>query len=232
MENIPFLLEARMDSPLILSPDAYLTLDSLLSASCQLFNEDSAVLPLASTEDVYHGSAGILVGNPVSLEASFVSRMTPGDYSNEHLLPNEKRGLIINLKAFPDKARLDRYTANHVPKIVWFGLGDPSKTLEILSRLPGLGKRCNSGYGQVSSFFVQEISRDYSFTLPDGTPARPIPVAHCQELGIDTSSALLDRVTYKPDYFDYSHATMCVLPVNRQITENHIKVIIGLLEAA
>ena len=88
MQKIPFLIEALLDSPVIISQEAYLTLDSLLSASCQLSEEDDSSLPLQKTHDVYHASAGILVGNPISSEATFVSRMTNRDYSNERIIPN------------------------------------------------------------------------------------------------------------------------------------------------
>ena len=137
MQKIPFLIEALLDSPVIISQEAYLTLDSLLSASCQLSEEDDSSLPLQKTHDVYHASAGILVGKPISSEVTFVSRMTNRDYSNERIIPNKGKRLIVSLVAFPDKPRLDHYKAHHVRSVVWFGLGDPDKTLEIINRLDG-----------------------------------------------------------------------------------------------
>jgi hypothetical protein len=221
-KTTPFLIEAMLDSPVIISPEAYLTLDSLLSASCQLHGENYTALPLARTDDMYHASAGILVGNPISSEATFIARMTVRDYSDKRIIPNKRTGLVVSLVAFPDKARLDRHQAFHVPKMIWLGCGDPDETLRILSRLPGIGKRCNSGFGQVSSFSVLPIQEDFSIKLPDSTLARPVPVSVCRQLKIDTSHTLLDRATYKPDYFDFSHADICALPSTRQITEDDV----------
>jgi hypothetical protein len=221
-KTIPFLMEAVLDSPVILSPDAYLTLDSLLAASYQLRGEDDANLPLKRTADVYHASAGILVGNPITSEAPFVARLTVRDCSNQRIKPNRKSGLIISTVSFPDKARLDRYTAFHAAKVIWFGYGDPEETLRILSRLPGVGKRCHSGYGQVSAYSVTPIQRDFSMQLPDDTLARPVPTGICQQLGIDLSHTHLDRATYKPNYFDFSHADLCAMPTTRLINKEDV----------
>lgn len=227
-QAIPLLIEAVLESPVIISPEAYLTLDSLLSASCQLFNEDDSDLPLQKHDDVYHASAGILVGNPIQLEAPFVSRMTLRDYGNQRILPNKqgKRGnskLVVKLNAFPHMARVDRYPAHHYPKIIWFAKGNPEKTHELISRLTGVGKRCNSGYGQLGTVSVMPMSIDYSLKLPDETPARPIPVSLCKQVGIDDNTACLDRVTYKPNYFDFElNATLCAIPTTRRISEDQL----------
>lgn len=218
-KTIPFLIEAVLDSPVILSPDAYLTLDSLLSASCQLRGEDDAHLPLRQTADVYHASAGVLVGNPITSEAPFVARLTARDCGNPRIKPNKKSGLIVSTVSFPDKARLDRYQAFHAAKVIWLGCGDPDETLRILSRLPGLGKRCHAGYGQVNAYSVTPIQRDFSLQLPDDSLARPVPTRICQQLGIDLSHAHLDRATYKPNYFDFVQADLCALPTTRLINQ-------------
>jgi hypothetical protein len=227
MQKIPFLIEALLDSPVIISQEAYLTLDSLLSASCQLSEEDDSSLPLQKNHDVYHASAGILVGKPISTETTFVSAMTNRDYSNERIIPNKSKRLVVSRVAFPDKPRLDSYRVHHVRSVVWFGFGDPDKTLEIISRLTGIGKRCNSGFGQVRSFSLKPLSSDYSLKLPNSTPARPIPVSLCQHIGINVSASILDRVTYKPNYFDFQHADMCVVPTVRRIQQALVKEIIG-----
>ncbi|MDO9141588.1 MAG: hypothetical protein U1E09_00440 [Methylococcales bacterium] len=225
----PFLIEAQLESPVIISPEAYLTLDSLLSASCQLFGDDDTALPLRKTADVYHASAGILVGRPIQLEAPFVSRMTLRDYADPRILPNkpDKRGggkLVIKTVAFPDMARLDRYTAHHYPSIIWFGNGDPEKALGLISRLTGIGKRCNAGYGQLGSVSVLLLPTDFSLKLPDQTPARPLPIFLCGQCGIDAPTSLMDRVTYKPNYFDFNrNAALCAVPVTRQISEGQLQ---------
>lgn len=219
MEQKPFLIQAFLESPVIISPEAYLTLDSLLSASCQLNGDDDSSLPLKKTHDVYHASAGILVGNPVLSEITFISRMTTKDYGDKRIIPNKKKGLVVSLVAFPYKARLDAYPAHHVQSVVWFGVGDPIKTLEIISRLTGIGKRHNSGFGQVREFSLTEINHDYSFKLPNNTVARPIPLPLCLEMGIDTATSLVDMVTYRPNYYDFDNAKMCAIPTIRQIPE-------------
>ena len=217
---IPFLIEAKLDSPVIISPEAYLTLDSLLSASCQLNGDDDSNLPLLQTDGIYHASAGILVGNPITNEAAFISRMTNRDYADPRILPNKKNKLIIKTTAFPDKSRLDRYIAFHCPIIIWFGCGDPERTLLLLSKLSGLGKRCNSGYGQIGSLSILRISEDFSTKLPNESPARPIPISLCHKFGIDSSTYPLDRVTYRPNYFDFElNADLCVIPITRQISD-------------
>ena len=229
-QSIPFLVEAKLDSPVIISPEAYLTLDSLLSASCQMFGDDDKDLPLLQTDGLYHASAGILVGNPISSEAPFISRMTLRDYADTRILPNnitkKRSNLLIKPKAFPDKPRLDRYPLYHYPRMIWFGCGDPDKTLAILSRLPGIGKRCNSGYGQIGSLSILPLPYDFSIKLPDETPARPIPVSLCPQFGVDTATSRLYRVTYSPDYFDFeSNADMCAIPTTRHIPDSEFAII-------
>lgn len=217
---IPFLVEVKLDSPMIISPEAYLTLDSLLSASCQLNGDDDSNLPLLQTDGLYHASAGILVGNPILGEAAFISRMTNRDYADPRILPNKKNKLVIKPTAFPDKSRLDRYTAFHYPMIIWFGCGDPERTLSLLSRFSGLGKRCNSGYGQIGSLSILIIPEDFSTKLPDESPARPIPVSLCQKFGIDSTTYPLDKVTYRPNYFDFElNADLCAIPITRHISD-------------
>lgn len=216
------LIEAKLDSPLILSPEAYLTLDSLLSAACQLFGEDGQQLPLKNTDGVFHGSAVMMVGRPVVNEAAFVSRMTIDDFSHPRIIPNRRKKMAVKMTCFPDKPRLDRYQAFHVPAVAWFAFGDPGNAIALLRRLPGLGKRCHTGYGQVSAYSATEMAHDHAWVLPDASPARPLPVGLCRHIGLDPGQLVIDRATFKPDYFDFNHAGLCALPTTRFISREHI----------
>ena len=223
MTTTPFLIEAKLDSPLIITDDAYLTLDSLLSASLQMIGGPKQDLPLDQTAGIYHASAAILVGDsPITGQAPFVSRITNRDCEIPNLHPwtngkVKKPKKTLHLKSFPNAARIDKYPLYQYPKVIWFGKGDLDQTRHLLSCLPGVGKRCNSGFGQVAEFNATQITTDFSLKLPDSSPARPIPVSLINLFEIDQAECLIDKATFKPNYFDYASADMCVIPTTRSI---------------
>lgn len=228
MANIPFLLRARLNSPNVFPSKSFLTLDLFLTESCKLLGEDFTRLSLQQTKDVWHASAGILVGDIVSLEVKDISRMTLNVTSNNRTFRrpvNRSSGLLQRIGT-------SYYTIHHANRIIWFGLGDPDKVLSLMERLDGIGDCRNAGFGKINEMSLFELKHDYSFKLPDGTPGRPIPLYLCSDIDINESCCVIDTVAYKPNYSDFKCSDLCVIPTTRQITDELVSSLITNRKAA
>lgn len=169
-----------------------LTLDALLSAA--VFNatglmgeETAAHIPLAREDGIFKGSSyfcpntyrHVNVGRVMSLKSE-------RDLSPELFKPQmrgDKYG-HVDQKRGEYKSNLDSYPGFSAKEIYFWGVGDPEKTANLIRNfIPGIGKRCNAGAGEIVDVLVFETDDDYSWKTERGDPARPLPVAIWEKIG-------------------------------------------------
>ena len=111
-----------------------------------------------------------------------------GDMQAHHFRPQSKRGgkgdySPIDLKRDTYKINMDNYPCIVAKEVYFYGRGDMKKTQALLELIPGIGKRANTGAGEIIGIFVEESEDNYAFQLANATPARYIPVPTWEELG-------------------------------------------------
>ena len=124
MDHQNFAVSAALDTPLILNPRAFLTLDALIGALIFERTQDAALamraVPLAETNGIRHGSAAFLKGDVRSAPrgtAVFRSGLAPREASEPRFVwPSRKfKGrreyTAINPKAGAYRNTLDAYEA-------------------------------------------------------------------------------------------------------------------------
>ncbi len=227
MEN--FIVEARLSTPLIREDDSWLTLDSLLAAA--IYRSTDSVeqahnnIPLEKTGELWHGSIAFPVDPRFSDEA-FISSLSPhyGDYDLDTRKQVLRSGGL-------DGQRVDRRPLVECKEVVWFGRGNPIECRHLLNQLDGIGKKSSYGFGMIESITITPIDIDRSFILPDGSPARPIPVHYwdCNESNTQMSASDLvtDVTGYKPAYWDTAQHVMCVLPHIMSLASEQLERISG-----
>lgn len=202
-----FRLKLTLATPIALN--APLTLDALLSAAISnatgLIGEATAPhIPLEQTHGVYRGSALFLhpryrhevVGRVMALRGE-------RDVAMRLFRPNGRQYVSV----YTDKAKkyankLSAYPGYRSQEVFFFGAGDGEQAAYLISNfIPGIGKRANGGAGEILSVAVTELDNDYSWRLPDGSPARPLPIERWQEIGGDPSSPVMPLAVTFP-YWD------------------------------
>jgi len=214
-----FALIAHLDTPLVLGSNSWLTLDSLLSAALTMRQGQwhPEEIPLDDICGLYRGSAALLV-EPRPLQVPFISSLNPHyDYKDD---PRKK----VLRSGGPDKADLDMRQAYEVERVIWCGSGDAEACRELAETLYGVGKKVSHGFGEVRQWALEHLDVDRSLTLPNGTPARPVPASLWEQLAARTEGLLpidelpVDNVAYKPDYWNPGNRALCVLPKRREIS--------------
>lgn len=118
--------------------------------------------------------------------------------------------LGIDAAATPANPDVGRYkpqripqAATIVPQLHWWALGDPAGIHDLLADVDAVGKRHNTGEGQVARWHVTDLGPPDWWQVmwfPDGRIARPIHPRHAAALGLDHP----DTVTvdaYRPPYW-------------------------------
>lgn len=217
MQPQSFAVQADLATPIILSPETYLTLDSLLAA--MIFEEtgeaDAALrdIPLQKTAGIWHGSAAFLTSVVNPFRAPFKRGVEPLE---EMWIPAYQTGTGENSDKVIVK-RIDKvrkkyqtltgeYEAQAASGVLWFGCGDIVRVESIISGLSHVGKKARQGYGQISGVSVEEMDEDWSLSIPfkgRTYPMRPIPLpvweTHLHHPLHD--ELLLVRATSRPPYF-------------------------------
>ena len=221
MDN--FAVVAHLGTPVILTRGR-LTLDSILAAQIyretEDFNYANANIPLLRTDGVWHGSAALFgMGDPHY--APFGRSMKMDDLENGCWKPLRGKYPFFVDQARNDpgsanqwRAMFNTYAATASDKVIWFGHGDISSVRRLMASLMeggGVGKKTSHGYGRINEVNVVPVQNDYSLVLPDGRPARPVPVDVWLAMGgADIPSVA--RETFMPPYFDNNLAVSCVVP--------------------
>lgn len=192
--NTPFELILELLTPF--SMRYPVTLDALLSAA--VFNKTGLMgkdtiehIPLAMEKRIFKGSSLQL---PRIWQYSPVCRIMglrgEGDLSPAAFAPKRAgRYVFIDQQRGDYKRNLYSHQGIQAKEVRFFGVGDPEKTVALIQHyIPGLGKRTNGGAGEIVGVHWLPTEEDYSWVLPDGSPARPLPVAIWQEIGGDPSA--------------------------------------------
>lgn len=185
----PFVLSLTLATPLSIS--APLTLDALVSAAIAnatgLEGEDTLpLIPLAQSEGIFRASALFLhprfrhetVGRVMALRGE-------RDVSVHAFRPNGKQYVSV----YSDKAKkyankLSAYPGFRSRTVCFYGVGDGERAKYLIANfIPGIGKRATGGAGEIISASVSDIEDDLSWRLPDGSPARPLPLDLWRRLG-------------------------------------------------
>lgn len=221
MDN--FAVVAHLGSPVILT-NGRLTLDSILAAQIYRETEDfdyaNTHIPLLRTDGVWHGSAALFSMGDLHF-APFGRSMKIDDMENGCWKP-----LRGNYPSFIDQARnkpgvanqwrsmFNTYVATASDKVIWFGCGDIVSVRRLMTSLiegGGVGKKTSHGYGRINEVNVVPMQGDYSLALPDGRPARPVPVDVWLSMG-GAATPSVARETFVSPYFDNNQAVSCVVP--------------------
>lgn len=219
-----FILEAKLSTPFIRMPDAWLTLDSLLAAA--IYNATGSVerahseIPLERIAGVWCGSAAFPI-EPRYSSAPFISALSPhfGDYDND------SRKSVLRAGG-DDQPQLDRRLLMETGRVVWFGCGNPEACKALMETLDGVGKKIMHGYGSIESVRISPMEVDRSLVLPDGSPARPIPASVWACIAGDDIQAAeelpQDMTGYQPAYWDTRQFALCVVPAVSALSEQQL----------
>ena len=190
MSNINFKLTLQLATPFYCASP--LTLDGLLSAAVHhatgLMGEDTIpLIPLAVEQGIFKGSSlfcirsyrHAAVGRIMSLRAEkdlSIALFKPNARGERYGYVDQQRGDY--------KANMTAYPGIDAREVYFWGVGDPERAAQMIADfIPGIGKRATSGAGQITDVSWVESDEDYSWVLPSGLPARPLPIAVWKQLG-------------------------------------------------
>lgn len=225
MSHKPFSVIAHLQTGLVLTPDAYLTLDAVLASMIFTATEGNierahAEIPLERTRSIWHGSAAFLDS---AFRQSYSPAFKNGIAPREEMWCEAWRGKNpkrqpkgrIDTQRGPYKGGMDQYVATECGTVTWFGHGDLDAVRDLLADLRFVGKKARQGWGQIDRIDIDEVDEDLSLSFTDDNgmrhPMRPVPVA---EWG-DTTGRLVRSVVSAPPYFDKALAQPCVVPASR-----------------
>ncbi len=224
-DDTPFALVAHLRTPVIVTDNTWLTLDSLLSAA--VTSENGAWspddIPLQSAGGLFLGSAAFFV-EPRPTQHPFLSALSPhfGDYDSD---PRRK----VLRTGGTDKPDLDRRNSFEARKVVWFGSGDAAACRRLIAGLPGIGKKTAHGFGEIVRVETIDLHVDRSLVLPDGSPARPIPTSAWDAMAeshVDLAPATdlpVDMTAFRPDYWSSDNRALCVVPRWRDFSNDQLQ---------
>jgi len=176
---IPFLLKVPLLTPLLMT-NGYLTLDGLLAVAHESITGRPARpddIPLARENGVMKGSAAFFLLGAVSGRTMFgrLSHHELAEVPDMALL--RRGGKLINQKSGKYRAWMTRFVEVATERVFWFGVGDPDRVIDLLSSVPGIGRKATLGYGTIDhdNIVVETDVPDCSFSFL-GKPARPLPI--------------------------------------------------------
>ena len=206
-------MTARMKTPIILG-GGYLTLDALLAAL--IFETTGDIesahtrVPLVCDQGLFHASAAIL--EPVSTDSvSFVANLRAMHAIDPDLLLKNNRGQVHKKMGLTRRrdfgAVMNSYKACDAPEITWYAEGDGDAVEMLLSGTHFIGKRRGSGFGEVSSWSVEQ--GDFNGIIgPFGEPLRPVPI---DRFDGDAGSLKVDAA-WRPAYWHPENRAICFAP--------------------
>lgn len=92
-------------------------------------------------------------------------------------------------------------------------MGHEDKILDLLHRMPAVGKKVSMGFGVIDSIDIQECAEDYSLFHPDYGLMRPVPVEDAEGLDFDITKYPVLRYGVKPLYWKPCNARLCYVPI-------------------
>ncbi len=208
-----FRLTVNLASPLI-TGGGYLTLDALLAAL--LFEEGGDLerahseIPLKNTFGLWHGSAALFEAVERGRHA-FVANLRAMHDLELELIAKNKQGKTHTKIGLARRrefgAVMNSYRCISTPAMTWYGEGDCDQIRSLVSRVSFIGKRRASGYGQVSSFEIEEAELDGILGYAK-EPLRPIP----EHLFRGDRSSLRADTAWRPAYWHPDNRAVCFVP--------------------
>ena len=98
-------------------------------------------------------------------------------------------------------------------RVVFYAYGNPREVEDLLSDLPGLGKKTVIGFGGIREVTVEEIDRDMSLVDEHGRAMRPLPIWAVAEADDVVPLA------YKPPYWSKYNVKPCAPPGARVVLQ-------------
>ena len=95
-------------------------------------------------------------------------------------------------------------------KIIFYANGNKAEIERLLAYIPGIGKKRTQGYGNVRSWYVEELDHDLSI-VKDGMPMRPIPVYEAAPFNLKCDVVMLFAT--RPPYWHRANLTKCFMPL-------------------
>jgi hypothetical protein len=202
-----------LKSPLI-TTGGYMTFDGLLAAI--IFEQTNDLerahsdIPLLNKDGLWFGSAAIYETIDET-KKSFVANLRAIHDLDLDLIAKNKEGnahRAIGLTRRRDYgAVMNSYKMITAKEVSWYVTGVAEKIGNLLSEVEFIGKRRNSGFGQVSNLSIQQDDLD-GVVGNFGEPLRPVPVDLFQG---DKSSIKVDA-SWKPAYWHPSNRAICYAP--------------------
>ncbi len=174
-------------------PDAYWLLPSKTPLNLDI------EIPVGKLKGVYRTSSSIFEPKKIFQETIYKRFETKGSLD----ISKKRKKVHINQGYFKNFMIALPYIP--VEKVVFYAFGDRQRIIELLSLMPGLGKKIAIGYGEIDRFEVIETEKDYSL-FKGGLAMRPIPVDRVKRY---KESALL---AYTFPYWDKTLVKECVVP--------------------
>ncbi len=230
----PFRLTLALRTNVILIKP--MMLDSLLAAA--IYHKTGSIdiahsaIPLHSTEGLWHGSCGTLLGSrrraagagggdpvapqPVQFIRSFSlvrdAHRLNGLFESFHASKgpfNKESGADSDLSSF--KSRRDIYTSYSASRMTFDGYGDGEACRDLIAAyISFVGKKHTQGYGEVASVDLDQTEEDVS-VVAHGIASRNIPLDYATRFNNPRGLVMDNR--WKPPYWE-GEKVKCVCPLD------------------
>ena len=223
-----FLIRLPLTTPVILTHRT--TLDAILAA--QLFDETQDLdyattrIPLEREHGIWCGSA-VFLEKPVLVDEIVVGSSVRALSLDPALIRPKGTGryVAIDPRGGDFRNRQSFMHAHATPAAYFMGRGDLDEVRRLMRTMTGMGKRRNSGYGQIDMAAAEFRLLDYpraqgTLMLTDGTPSRPVPVDIWTQLK-SLAPVLRAEVRFEPPY-NLTEAVDCVLPTHQNIDADRV----------
>lgn len=211
MDDTPFVLTAVLQQGIVLDARYRLTLDGLLVSVMRemgaqglpgslydggLDSEEPVDydLPLKLCREVEGLHHWMVTGaDPINPDGSPITVITP-DVHRLSVRWDDKRGGKVGVKVSKDaggprgrfRPRVTPVLTVPAYGVVWRGVGDPDRVLEIVKDIPSIGGRRGAGEGRVLRWEIAGQTGDsdlYGHVMADRRLGRPVPIECAERVG-------------------------------------------------
>lgn len=176
----PMIVKCEMKTPIIVTRPLHF--DALLGnllvqrgAEPHTVNE---IIPLSRRNGVFCGSVSILTGPCVQTPVSIIQALNARrDVDPSRLRKVRNRHPRVEVSRGPYKNLKTDLKMTSATAVYFSAMGNIDEVRDLMSGIPGIGKKQSMGYGEVRSTIVEEITfSNAGWKTNAGLPARPIPI--------------------------------------------------------